>query len=103
MPICNLDKKAKMSIPQSELLDIKNLEVKKTVMILYQIDGTMKYNLNPSLFVEYLTRRTEAQWGELMDRVYALEDQQKNASSNERIYKHQIPIEVWLVFGRENV
>ena len=39
-------------------------------------------------------RRTEAQWSELMDRVYALEDQQKNAASNERVYKHQVPIQV---------
>ena len=52
-------------------------------------DGTRVYT---GLYL--LFRRTEAQWVELMDRVYSLEDQQKNAASNERIYRHQLPKKV---------
>lgn len=36
-------------------------------------------------------RRTEAQWSELISRVFWLEDQHRNSLSNERIYKHQLP------------
>jgi len=35
-------------------------------------------------------RRTEAQWQELIDRVYSLEDQLKNSSSIHKIFKPQI-------------
>ena len=34
--------------------------------------------------------RTEAQWREMMDTVYWLEDNQKNTSTNERIFRRQV-------------
>ena len=39
-------------------------------------------------------RRTEAQWVDLIDRIMALEDENKNQISNERIFKRQVG---WLV------
>ena len=34
-------------------------------------------------------RRTEAQWVEVIDRVYSLEDENKNQISNEKVFKRQ--------------
>jgi len=44
-------------------------------------------------------RRTEAQWGQLMDQVYRLEDDSKNHISNEKVFRRQVttagPVPWW--------
>ena len=39
-------------------------------------------------------RRTEAQWGQLMDQVYRLEDDSKNHISNEKVFRRQVVLVV---------
>ena len=62
-------------------------------MIDWWIDGLI-------LLIDWSCRRTEAQWEDLIDKVFAHEDQNKNSLSTDRSFKHQMPRKVnnkWLI------